>query len=203
MSHPSTDDKDFIIRIIQYLETAHDITFFITPKDFDCLYNWWEKRIPLKIIFQAISAVVERWQVKRKMITCFSSFKYEVKKSFEAFMQLYVGGDMGAGDKNVVTEPHDPFRELQLFADSFPSSLIVLKEDFEALFLSLKNTRTAEPELFYRKLTDLFVGDAELDLKTTIFLKHLVPELRKPEIEQRYRLNFLLNKFHIPDFQVF
>lgn len=197
-------DKDFIIRIIQYLEYHHRITFFITPRDFDCLYNWWEKRIPFSVICEAIATVVVRWQGKNKPITGFSNFKYEVKKCFESFMQLRVGGEepfISGKEKN--SEAYDPFAPFTLFYNSFPIPLLTLKEEYETLVHSLKTTGSADPEAFYKKLTALFERDEELAVKSAIFLKNLAPTLRKPEIEQRYRLNYLLSKFRIPDFQIF
>ena len=77
-------DKDFVIEIIQYLQNKYDIIFFITPRDFDVLYNWWEKRIPLRIIKESIINVVDRWKEKGKGINSFANFSYEVKKNFDS-----------------------------------------------------------------------------------------------------------------------
>jgi hypothetical protein len=193
--------KDYVITIIQYLDFTHKISFFITTKDFDCLYNWYQKRIPLKVIKEAISLVVQRWQLKNQTIKGFSSFKYQVRKSFESFMQLNTGSqsspDSADSDNN-----DKELDEIQQFMTRFPEPLVPLKEEFSRLYDLLKKGEPVEYEDLYKELTALFSGDEELNLKTTAFLENLAPQMRKPEIAQRYRLNYLLHKFHIPDFEI-
>ena len=196
------EGQDFIVRIIQYLEYKHGIALFVTPKDFDALYNWWEKRIPLKIIKAAITNVVERWQEKEKNIYSFSNFRYEVRKNFKAFLQLNVGSETGNPETGKEEEKGE-LAEIENFFNNYPQELNELREDFEDLYRQLKNKESVEPEPVHRKLSDLFKGDKELNLKARVFLRNLSPELRKPEIEHRYRLNYLLNKFNIPDFDIF
>jgi hypothetical protein len=193
--------QDFIVRIIQYLEYKHGIALFVTPKDFDALYNWWEKRIPLKIIKAAITNVVERWQEKEKNIYSFSNFRYEVRKNFKAFLQLNVGSETGNPETGKEEEKGE-LAEIENFLNNYPQELNELREDFNTLYRQLKNKESAALEPIHRKLSDLFKGDKELNLKARVFLRNLSPELRKPEIEHRYRLNYLLNKFNIPDFDI-
>jgi hypothetical protein len=206
VSNRSVEDKeknkdyDYVVRIVQYLDNKHGISFFITPKDFDTLYRWWEKRIPIRIVKDSITAVVERWQDKNRTISRFSSFKYEVRKNFEAFLQLSVGGETD-GNKETSVEPETPLTEMETFLENFPEPLNELKGEFEALHTCMKNNEPVEPTVLYEKLTVMFTDDGELNLKTELFIKNLAPELRKPEIEQRYRLNYLINKFRIPDFE--
>lgn len=194
------EDKDFVIEIIQYLQNKYDIIFFITPKDFDVLYNWWEKRIPLRIVKESIINVVDRWKKKEKTINSFANFSYEVKKNFKAFLQLSVGSE----NEIQTPEEKDPFAEINDFFNNYPLQLTPLKEEFDNIYQKIKKNKSIDVELTrtHETLVNLFKDDNELNLKVRIFLDNLSPVLRKPEIEQRYRLNYLINKYNIPDFEV-
>jgi len=194
-------DKDFVIEIIQYLQNKYEIIFFITPRDFDVLYNWWEKRIPLRIVKESIINVVDRWKGKGKAIDSFANFSYEVRKNFKAFLQLSLGSEKSE-DETQSPEEKDPFAEINHFFDNYPLQLNSLKEEFDNIYRKIKNNESIDVELtrIHETLADLFKDDNELNLKVRIFLDNLSPALRKPEIEQRYRLNYLINKFNIPDF---
>ena len=194
-------DKDFVIEIIQYLQNKYDIIFFITPRDFDVLYNWWEKRIPLRIIKESIINVVDRWKEKGKGINSFANFSYEVKKNFKAFLQLSLGSEKSE-DETQTPEEKDPFAEINHFFNNYPLQLTPLKEEFHNIYQKIKKNESVDVELTrtHETLVNLFKDDNELNLKVRIFLDNLSPVLRKPEIEQRYRLNYLINKFNIPDF---
>jgi hypothetical protein len=199
---------DFIIKVIQYLENSFKIHFFITPKDFDVLYRWYEKRIPVRIVEESIAAVVERWSQKNKKISSFSNFYYEVKKNFETFLQLHVGAESRTGPpslSSVVSEHENGYEYVyaawENFFENFPGDLAALKEDFERVFQQLRNKEKVEAAPVYEKLVDLFKEDETLKLKVALFNRNLAPELRKPEIENRYRLNYLRSKYNIPDFE--
>lgn len=198
MSSESPGDYDFVIKIIQFLENHYGITFFITTKDFDALYNWWEKRIPIGLIKESIAKVVERWDAKNKEIYSFSNFTYEVRKNFKAFLQLNVGIETGEKE---TAEAGNECEEIENFFNNYPDELAELKADFETIFQQLKNKESFNLDRLYQKMLDLFKEDSELNLKTSVFVRSLSPELRKPEIIQRYRLNYLINKFNIPDFK--
>jgi hypothetical protein len=197
------EDKDFVIEIIQYLQNKYEIIFFITPRDFDVLYNWWEKRIPLRIVKESIINVVDRWKGKGKDINSFANFSYEVKKNFKAFLQLSVGSEKSENETQT-PEEKDPFAEINHFFNNYPDQLTPLKEEFHNIYRKIKNNESVDIELTrtHETLVNLFKDDNELNLKVRIFLDNLSPMLRKPEIEQRYRLNYLLNKYNIPDFEV-
>jgi hypothetical protein len=195
------EDKDFVIEIIQHLQNKYDIIFFITPRDFDVLYNWWEKRIPPRIVKESIIKVVDRWKEKGKTITGFANFSYEVKKNFKAFLQLSVGSEISENETQT-PEEKDPFEEINHFFNNYPLQLTPLKEAFHNIYRKVKKNENVDVELTrtHETLVNLFKDDNELNLKVRIFLDNLSPVLRKPEIEQRYRLNYLINKFNIPDF---
>lgn len=193
---------DYVVRVIQFLEYTHKIRFFITTRDFDVLYRWWEKRIPMRIIKESIDNVVERWTQKNKKISGFSSFYYEVKKNFQVFLQLSVGGEDRESEPKDAEVPGEEYAEIETFLQNFPADLVPLKEEFAALLQKIKNKQEAEPGVFHQKLVDLFKDDDDLNMKAALFTRGLAPELRKPAIENRYRLNYLLNKYRIPDFDI-
>jgi hypothetical protein len=192
---------DFVIKVIQYLENTFGIRFFITPKDFDVVYRWYEKRIPIHIVKESMANVVERRTQKNKKISGFSNFYYQVKKNFETFLQLSVGAESEAPQVDSKVD-ENPFEEIENFFKNYPEELISLKEDFETLSRQIKNKENVDPAPVYKKLADLFAEDEEINLKVTIFTRSLAPELRKPEIKNRYRINYLINKYHIPDFEI-
>jgi len=190
---------DFVTRAVLFLENTYGVHFFITPKDFDVLYRWFEKRIPFPIVKESIANVVERWKEKNKTVYSFSNFSYEVKKNFTTFLQLNVGATVDVTRDKPET---DEYAEAQHFFDFFPPDLASLKQDFENIFRQVKNKEEIELAPVYRKLVDLFEDDEELKIKVAVFSRSLAPELQKPEIENRYRLNYLLNKYRVPDFEM-
>lgn len=193
------DGYDFVTRAVLFLENAYGVHFFITPKDFDVLYRWYEKRIPFPIVRESIANVVERWKEKNKSVYSFSNFSYEVKKNFTTFLQLNVGATV-----DVTRDKPDSgeYGEIQDFFDHFPPVLDTLKQEFEEIFKRVKNKEEIDLAPVYRKLVELFKDDEELKIKAAVFSRSLSPELQKPEIENRYRLNYLLNKYRIPDFEM-
>lgn len=207
-SNTGNDGYDFIIKVIQYLENTFNIHFFITPKDFDVLYRWYEKRIPPRVIEESIAAVVERWSQKNKKISSFSNFYYQVKKDFETFLQLHVGAESktrppilsGGVNKHENGNEYE-YAARENFFKNFPGDLASLKKDFERIFQQVKSKEKVEAAPVYEKLVDLFKEDETLKLKVAVFNRNLAPELRKPEIENRYRLNYLRSKYNIPDFE--
>ena len=194
-SKPKISDYDFIIKIIQFLELKFGISFFITTMDFDTLYKWWEKRIPFKIIEESISNVINRWNLKKRKIYSFSNFSYEVRKNYKGFLELNVS----VGKREEEKEEYD---KIEKFFNNYPEELKELKKEFEDIHKMYKNKENIDINNIKEKLLSLFKENNELNLKTQIFLRSLAPALRKPEIEKRYRINYLLNKFKIPDFDI-
>jgi len=199
MDNRKNDGYDFVIRAVLFLENTYGVHFFITPKDFDVLYRWYEKRIPFPIVKESIANVVERWKEKNKTVYSFSNFSYEVKKNFTTFLQLNVGATVDVSRDKPDT---DEYGEAQHFFDHFPPVLDALKQEFEKIFRQVKNKEEIDLAPVYRKLVELFEDDEELKIKVAVFSRSLAPELQKPEIENRYRLNYLLNKYRVPDFEM-
>jgi len=189
----ANDDYDYIIRIIQYLDRQFAIRFFISSKDFDVLYRWWEKRIPFAVVSEALRRVVERRLPRNKPVASFAVFSRDVRLDYQSFLNLNVGRER--------RETRDEPDETKAFLTNFPAALDFLKADFTRLGAEYMQNGTADAGPVYEKLLLHFQDDAELNAKCAWFLKNLAPDLRRPEIEKKYRLNYLLHKFSIPGFE--
>jgi hypothetical protein len=183
-------DFDYIIRIIQFLDQRHGIRFFISSKDFDVLYRWWEKRIPFAVIRESLDRVAERSRSRKKPITRFSAFSHDVRKSYQSFLDLGIGGER--------CEAADDRGEVRKFLAQFPPELEFARGDFEALFCRQLRGEKADAGTLQEKLLAHFSADLELNAKSDWFMRNLSPQLRRPEIERKYRLNYLSGKFAIP-----
>ncbi len=184
------EDFDYIIRIIQYLDQRHGIRFFISSKDFDVLYRWWEKRIPAAVIRESLDRVVARSQARQRPPVHFTAFSNEVRKNYQSFLDLSIGRER--------SEPADEHAEIRNFLAKFPPDLAFMRSDFETLFSRLLQDEEIDPQALHEKLLGHFLNDGELNAKSAWFLQNLSPHLRRPEIERKYRLNYLLGKFAIP-----
>jgi hypothetical protein len=187
------DDHDYIIRVIQFLESQFAIRFFISSKDFDVLYRWWEKRIPFSVVRRSLSRVVERRLAKNKPITSFAAFSHDVRQEYNSFLSLSVGRARPEGEPG----EHD---EIKAFLRRFPEGLEFLKRDFEQLAAERLAGHAVDAAPLHEKLLGHFQNDAELNARCSGFMKNLAPALRRPEIERKYRLNYLLHRFSIPVF---
>ena len=184
------NDHDYIVRVIQYLDERHHIRFFITSKDFDVLYRWWEKGIPPAVIREAVDRVVERGRRRQRPPARFSAFAYEVRKGYQSFLSL------GAGASR--PEPQDPFAAVDRFLALLPPELEFASAEIATLFAAQRRGEAVDAAALEEKLLERFRDDSELNAKAGWFLKNLAPALRRPEIERRYRLNYLWGKFGIP-----
>jgi len=187
------DDYDYIIRIIQFLERQFAIRFFISSKDFDILYRWWEKRVPYTVVSAALRRVVERRSPKKPPIASFSVFSREVRRDYQSFLNLYIGRERG--------ELRDERDQVKTFLSKFPEPLDWVRVDFERLGAEFARNGRADAGPVHEKLLRHFQDDSELNAKCEWFMKNLAPALRRPEIEAKYRLNYLLHKFSIPSFE--
>jgi hypothetical protein len=187
---PAGGDYDYIIRIIQYLDQRHGIRFFISSRDFDILYRWWEKRIPEPVIREALDRVVERSRRLQKPLERFSGFSNEVRRDYRSFLSLDIGRQR--------SEPADEFAEIKKFLAQFPPPLEFMKKDFAVLLEKVLRGETPDAGPLQEKLLVHFQDDGELNAKTAWFLKNIAPPMRRPEIERKYRLNYLAGRFAIP-----
>jgi hypothetical protein len=187
---PAAGDYDYVIRVIQYLDQRHGVHFFISSRDFDILYRWWEKRIPEPLIREALDRVVERRRLQQKPLAGFSAFSNEVRRDFRSFLSLDIGGQRG--------EPEDEHAGIKSFLAQFPPALEFMKEEFAGFFDRLIRGEAPDAGPLQEKLLAHFQDDGELNAKTAWFLKNISPSMRRPEIERKYRLNYLAGRFAIP-----
>jgi len=190
--NPVGEDFDYIIRIIQYLDQRYNIRFFISSRDFDVLYRWWEKRIPAAVIRESLDRVVERSRSRQKPLAHFAVYSNEVRKNYQSFLDLNIGRER--------SEPADEHDEIRKFLAQFPPALEFMRSDFETLFSRLLQGGDTDARPLQEKLLAHFMNDNELNAKGAWFLQNLSPHLRRPEIERKYRLNYLAGKFAIPNF---
>lgn len=190
---PERGDFDYVIRLIQHLEDRHGIRFFIGSRDFDVLYRWWEKGIPEPLVRDAIDRVVERGRRRGKPPARFAAFAYEVRKAHRSFLELGVGSPR--------PEPENAHAALDRFLAALPAELEFLRGDFARLLAARRQERPLDAAPLEEKLLERFGGDEQLNAKTAWFLGNLVPELRRPEIERRYRVNCLWARFGIPSLE--
>lgn len=187
---PEAGDHGYIIRIIQYLDLRHGIRFFIGSRDFDILYRWWEKRIPEAVVREALDRVVERSRRRRKPLEHISAFSNEVRRDFRSFLALDIGRQR--------SEAADEHAGIKEFLAQFPPQLGFMREDFAIFFARMMDGTPQDPGPLQEKLLAHFLADGELNAKTAWFLNNISPAMRKPEIERKYRLNYLLGRFAIP-----
>lgn len=186
-------DFDYVIRLIQHLEDRHGIRFFISSRDFDVLYRWWEKGIPEPLVRDAIDRVVERGRRRGNPPARFAAFAYEVRKAHRSFLELGVGRPR--------PEPEDAHAACARFLAALPAQLEFLRDDFTRLLDARRQERPVDAAPLEEKLLERFASDEELNAKTAWFLGNLVPELRRPEVERRYRVNCLWGRFGIPSIE--
>lgn len=183
--------KDYIIRLIQYLDQRFGVRFFISPKEFDVAWRWFEKKIPPELVEACLERVVMSRREKKKTVDGFSCFYYEVRKSFDALKLMRVGAHESV---EIAPSPTDPW---ETFFNAFPPELGFLREDFETH--RLQGPEACPAKVIHDKLVDKFRGEPELEIKVDVFMNSLARELRQSRIENRYRLNYLIRRFHIPD----
>ncbi|MEN8154541.1 MAG: hypothetical protein ABFR75_11025, partial [Acidobacteriota bacterium] len=155
-----------------------------------------EKKIPSAMIKESIDNVVVRWKKRDKQISGFSNFSYEVRKKYKSRMELNV-------NLNVSEKPDAGLNRIELFFNNYPPELIELKDEFESIYSNIKNKKKYELNDLYTKLLNIFKDNREIEIKSEIFMKNIAPELRNPEIQKKFRLNFIKNRFKIPDFDRF
>ncbi len=115
-----------------------------------------------------------------------------MRKNYQSFLDLSVGGER--------PETADDQGEIQKFLAQFPPELEFARADFAAVFSRQLRGEPADAGPLQEKLLAHFSADQELNAKSAWFLQNLSPQLRRPEIERKYRLNYLSGKFAIPAF---
>jgi len=190
---PSSSDQDFIFGLIEYLFTRHDISFHISSKDFDVLYQWWEKGIPGDLIRRSMDTVVLRRRQRGKPVESFMNFSYEVKKNLGVRFQLNINTGAEAAHP-------DPAEREEEFIRNLHPDLEFLKEDFNKLIRSPSGERDAVRKEIFDRIIERYGEDSEMVIRTEIFTGNLPEPMRKPAVIRKFRENFLSRKYRIPDF---
>ena len=189
----SKNDHDYIFSLIEYLFFKHGINFFITSKDFDTLYNWWEKKIPEEIIRKSIDNVIRRRSARGKHVDSFMNFSYEVRKNLVTEFDLKINSVSGQAQS-------DPNTKMDRFFDNMSKEIKFLDKEFLEVRKSPAVKRSELLPYIYDKLIGKFENDEEMIIKTEIFMSNLPEAMKKPEIVRKFRINFINKRFNIPDF---
>ena len=189
----SKNDHDYIFSLIDYLFSRHGINFFITSKDFDTLYNWWEKKIPEEIIRKSIDTVIRRRSARGKHVDSFMNFSYEVRKNLVTEFDLKINSVSDQAQR-------DPGKKIDRFFENMSLEIKYLEKDFMKVRRSPALKRPELLSYIYDKLIGKFENDEEMIIKTDIFMSNLPEAMKKPEIVRKFRINFINKRFNIPDF---
>ena len=171
------EDFDYIIRIIQYLDQRYGIRFFISSKDFDVLYRWWEKRIPATVVREALDRVVARSRSRQKTPAHFTAFSNEVRKNYQSFLDLNIGRERPEAD--------DEHAGIRKFMEHFPAELEFMRSDFEDYFSRLLQGGEADANLLKEKLLARFLDDNELNAKSVLVSAEPVSPFAPPRISSK------------------
>ena len=159
---PDMSDYDYVIRVLQFLDERYGIRFFISTRDFDVLYHWWEKRIPVDIVERSVTAVVDRFRKRGKPVRQMESFAYEVRKNYRGFLTM----ETSRARRLDESDPLAPFRR---FLDDFPEEIGLLKPDFQKWLQQLTAGKPFDPDPLYEKLLIFYQDDGELNAKVRVF----------------------------------
>ncbi len=184
----------YIFSVIQLLQRDFNQYTIVTPGEFDVLYRWWEKGIPLKIIRDCVADVLMKRGKQGRSQTKIRDYVHTVRKTFVRYQEQNVGGH---GRLEQTPAPQQIWSE---FLNGPPDEIADLVEQF-LVGLSEKGWETERIDSFYRELMERYADDEELERKTTVFLQHLAPALRTEDLLKRYRLNLLISRFRIPDLE--
>ncbi|MEN8223240.1 MAG: hypothetical protein ABFR36_08265 [Acidobacteriota bacterium] len=190
----SGSDHDYIFSLIDYLFFRHGINFFITSKDFDTLYNWWEKNIPEELIRKSIDNVVKRRIARGKPVDSFMNFTYEVRKNLMTKFDLNINSV--SGQVNI-----DPEEKLSRFFENLSPDIKFLEKDFRRAGESSPKKKKELLSKIYDRLINKYEHDEEMIIKTEIFMSNLPEAMKKPDIVRKFRVNFINKRFNIPDFE--
>ena len=180
----------YIVSVIHMLQQEFGLYSLVTPGDFDVLYRWWEKGVPLKILRDCTTEVVHKRQKQGKEKPGIRNLVHGVRKAHARSMEQSIGkqGQM-APPISLVDRQRDFFaRPPEEIAD-LVSSLAAGSLEKEGV------------DAFYTALLKRFEGDEELQRRCEIFSAHLAPALRSEALLNRYRINLLIGRFAIPDLE--
>ncbi len=181
-------DYDYLINIMNYVNLYHGLNLKVSNKDFDTMYRWWEKRIPLKVVKKAIDIAIES---KKNKIKSFTGFNYRVRKEFELFLTFSLG------DRKEEQTKANTESKIKQFLDNIPDII----RDLKPLFIQYYKDFNKEIKIkIENTLIERFENDNELNIKTKLFSNNLSKSIINDDLIKRFRVNYLINKLSIPEF---
>lgn len=184
----------YMVSLIDLLQRKFALYSIITPGEFDVLYRWWEKGIPLTVVEQAADEVVTRRKKQGKEPPKITHFAHTVRKLFAQHQEKIVGAH------NLTEDPSAGAKARNHFLSNPPVEIADLVR--EHLHADSQDSLNCEQIVcFQQALLDRFQDDEELARRCEVFSRYLAPALRSDELLNRYRLNLLLNRLAIPDLE--
>lgn len=186
--------RHYIVSVLEMMQREFNLYFMVTPRDFDILYRWFEKRIPLTLIRDCVADVTERRQKQGRAIEGVGTLAHTVRTAFSHHQEKSVG----AHSEKITA--HEPGLKRAEFFSEPPSEI----KEIVLLFqegLQKSPPRREAVLAFHQAVLEKFAGDEELERRSTVFFNHLAPALRSDELLSRYRLNLLISRLGLPDFE--
>ncbi len=191
----ASEAHDYVLGLIEAASQNFGLRFFITSRDFDRLFRWWEKGIPEKLVLEAIGRVAARKRKKNESLKSFFSCDNEVKKLFAALREAGVGQ---------VSSPQPQAGMLRDEIGEFfkrPSpELSPFMEKFRLLADAAPDCRSALSRELQEEILRAYENDLELQVQTEMFLRQLAPELQRPDLIRCFKIRFLHKKLGLPGF---
>jgi hypothetical protein len=91
--------------------------------------------------------------------------------------------------------------DLKAFMDHYPPELSVVKHIFQDFYARRAGITDQTLDKLWNEILTLFKNDTELVTRSRIFMKNISRELQSAELERRFRINYLINRFNIPDLE--
>ena len=193
---PTPDPQTTVMAILAHLREHHKLTWIISPKDFDLLRTWSVQEIPLPRLLDALDRVVARRLKAGKPVTALSTFAYQVEKCRKSLVDERSGTH--DGDSETGPSPHPgPSSDPNHFLENLPAELEPLRPVLTATLLS-PSPSEADREALGKALLEHFGTLPWVEARTASFLRSLPAGFAPQTWSDRYRINLLLQHFHIP-----
>jgi hypothetical protein len=154
--------RHYIVSVIELLQREFNLYFVVSPRDFDILYRWFEKRIPLDLIRGCVTDVQERRARQGKTLDRVGDLAYAVRKAFGQHQ------DRSVGAHGTFVPALDVGAQRAAFFDHPPPDIETLVSRFSEGLMPQPPLREAVLE-FHRELLLQFEHDEELERRSTLF----------------------------------
>ncbi len=184
----------YIVSVIQMLQRKHNLYSIVTPGEFDILYRWWEKRVPLSLIDDCTAAARSKRERQGKKAPEIKDLAHPVRRSFTRYRENTIGC-LGRTENSA-----PPENTAEKFLNNPPTEIADLVGGILAPvsgFPLPEEVVTA----FQKALLERYSDDEELERRTRSFSSHLAPSLQSESLLERYRINLLISRFGIPDLE--